>query len=78
MELINRINFIYNQNPNGANATNWPVYGSSSEQNMLLLQANNVTLIRDNYREEQIAFFNSEPDQFNLKKRGLVEEEQLM
>jgi hypothetical protein len=45
---------------------------------MLQIQSGNVTLIRDNYREEKIAFFNTEPDQFNLKKRGLVEEEMLM
>lgn len=76
--LISRLNFIYSQNPNGgtANATNWPAYGSS--QNSLQIQAGNTTVIRDNYREEQIAFFNSQPQAFNLRKRGLTVEDELM
>jgi hypothetical protein len=54
------------------------MYGSDSEQNMLQIQAGNTTVIRDDYREERIAFFNTQPEQFNLKKRGLVEEEMMM
>lgn len=38
---------------------------------MITLQANNYTIIRDDYREERIAFFNEEPQQFNLKRDGM-------
>lgn len=45
---------------------------------MLQIQAGNITVIKDDYREEQMAFFNSQPEQFNLRKRGFLEDEGLL
>jgi hypothetical protein len=39
---------------------------------MLKIQAGNTTVIRDDYREEKIAYFNEQPQQFNLKRSGLA------
>lgn len=71
---VNRVNFAYYRNPAPANSpvknlTAWPQYGyNNGQKNMLQIQYNNNTLIQDNYREERIAFFNRNPEQFNLKR----------
>lgn len=74
---MSRINFVYSQNPNSPvpPTTTWPAYNDTSATgqglNMLQLQFGATQVIQDDYREEQIAFFNSEPEQFNLKRRGV-------
>ncbi|WWD00792.1 hypothetical protein V866_007727 [Kwoniella sp. B9012] len=68
------LNFAYYTNPNGpssnsnsnSNSTNWPTY--TSEKNILRLKSNNVTVFTDNYRQEQMDFFNNNPKQFSYKR----------
>jgi hypothetical protein len=70
-----RLNFAYYSDPNGngddaataaLNATQWPSYGS--ERNMLSLKTLNVSLITDDYRQEQIQYFLDRPVDFNYKR----------
>jgi hypothetical protein len=69
-----RLNFAYYSDPNGngdvattaLNATQWPAYGS--ETNMLSLKTLNVSLIADDYREEQMQYFLDRPTDFNYRR----------
>ena len=71
-----RLNFAYYSDPNGngngdaatvaLNATQWPAYGG--ETNMLSLKTLNVSLITDDYRQEQMQFFLDRPVDFNYKR----------
>ena len=65
-----RINYANYGNPNGPTATTagvtplpialpeWPVYGTD-ERSMLRFKAGNLTIFKDDYRQEQIAYINS-------------------
>jgi hypothetical protein len=69
------INFINSQSPNSPAAAlpAWPTYngnstGKGNDANLLRLQYGSMDVIQDTYREEAIAYRNSEPEQFNLKR----------
>jgi hypothetical protein len=68
-----RINFAVYGDPSPANSpvnlTSWPQYGySSGSKNLLDFSTGNISVITDDYREQQIAFFSSNPTQFNLRR----------
>lgn len=84
LQLVNyHINFIHSQSPNepAPAVPAWPTYDVSESTgkstNMLRLQFGGIEVIQDTYREEGIAYFNSEPDEFNLKRRGGIEDRAL-
>ncbi|RSH92324.1 hypothetical protein EHS25_008739 [Saitozyma podzolica] len=67
------INFAVYGDPSPANSpvnlTSWPQYGySSGSKNLLDFSTGNISVITDDYREQQIAFFSSNPTQFNLRR----------
>ncbi|KAK4688859.1 hypothetical protein P7C73_g1244, partial [Tremellales sp. Uapishka_1] len=79
------LNFVYYTNPNGpnatstitptlqaANATYWSPYGSSADLNILRLQYGNISLFKDDYRQTQMDYLNSQPQQLNLRRRDVV------
>ena len=39
---------------------------------MLKFEYGNITIIQDNYREQNISFFNQNPTQFNYKRDVLA------
>jgi hypothetical protein len=70
-----RINFATALNPNGnpaspvsqivkrsLNLTDWPAYGVDGRVDMLQLEASNLTVIQDDYREEAISYILSIPE----------------
>ena len=70
-----RINFATALNPNGnaaspvsqivkrsLNLTDWPAYGVNGTVDMLQLEAANLTVIQDDYREEAISYILSIPE----------------
>ncbi|WVO25233.1 uncharacterized protein IAS62_006623 [Cryptococcus decagattii] len=73
------INFAHHHNPNAngdsgttgsANATYWPTYEDNFDnKNMLRLKSDNITVFRDNYREQGMQFFLDHPKEFNARRR---------
>ena len=66
-----RLNFIYNQNPNGGSNPNWPAYHEAGNSaNMLNISNTNTSysleIIQDDLRKEQIAYINAHPSAFGL------------
>lgn len=63
-----RLNSAYFLDPNGNTTTNakyWPAHDvEAGNHNMIQLLGGNVSVIRDTYREEQMAFLNTKPKQF--------------
>jgi hypothetical protein len=46
--------------------TQWPTY--QSDLNTLAMNITNVTVIKDDYRQEQMQFFLDRPQSFNYKR----------
>jgi hypothetical protein len=68
-----RINFVIYNDPSPANSpvnvSTWPTYGyNQGSRNMLQCTVGNATIIQDDYRQNQIEFFNQNPTQFNLRR----------
>lgn len=74
-QVMFRINFATVLNPNGnpaspvsqivkrsLNLTDWPEYGVNGTVDMLQLEASNLTIVQDNYREEAISYILSISD----------------
>lgn len=76
--LTIRTSFINYLDPNEGlavpNATAWPAYGGDGERNMLRLAGGNMTVFPDTYRQ-QMEYFSTQPEAFNLRKKGLESEE---